>query len=86
VQVGEQVIELLLVQGTTEGGHQVVPVQDNGRDAVVIRGRAAGQVFLFVERLQAGTVQRAIGVGIVAARTVRLVDLVSGGFLGSEFV
>jgi hypothetical protein len=43
VQVGEQVIELLLVQGTTEGGHQVVPVQDNGRDAVVIRGRAAGQ-------------------------------------------
>jgi hypothetical protein len=85
VQVGEKIGHLLFIKSIAEGRHQVVPMQDDRRDAVVIGGRAAGQIFLLVERLESGTVKRAVAVRIMAAGAVRGVDLVSGGFLRSEF-
>lgn len=85
MEVGEQVVKLLIVEGVSESGHHVASAEDDGGDAVVVGGCAAGEIFLFVESLQAGSVERAVGIGVVAAGAVRGVDLVSGGFLRSEF-
>jgi hypothetical protein len=84
VQIGEQILKLLVAEGIDEFGHQVASVEDDGGYALVVGRCAAGQILLLVESLEPGPVERAIGVGVVAAGAVRDINLVSGSFLRSE--
>lgn len=86
MQVSKQIVELLVTQRIAEAGHHVSPAQDDGGDTLVIRGGAARQIFLLIKSLQARSMQRVVTVRVMAAGAVRHVDLVSRGFLRSEFI
>ena len=84
MQVGEQILKLLIGEGVAKCGHQVTSTENDCSDALVVCGCSARQVFLFVESLKPGPVERAVGVGVVAPGAARDVDLVSGSFLRGE--
>lgn len=84
MQVSEQIVELLLVHGIAKGGHHAMPVKNDVGHAVVVGWSAAGQVFLLEQGLQAGTVERARVVSVVAAGAVLDENLVPPKLLRVE--
>jgi hypothetical protein len=84
MQIGEQVLKLLLVQFIVKGGHHGASVLDDVRDAFVIGRCAAGQKFLRIQVLESGAFQAVLAVGIVAAGAGALEDLIAVCFLRCE--
>src|SRR6185312_3664548 len=84
MQVGEQIPQLLLTYGIAKGGHHAMSVQNDKGDALVVGGKAAGQVFLLEQRLQPRPVQRARVVGAMAAGAVVYENLVPVHLLRSQ--
>jgi hypothetical protein len=70
VKIGEQILKLLVAERIADRGHHVSSSEDDGGDTLVIRGRAAGQIFLLIESLETRAMQRVIAVRIVAAGTM----------------
>src|SRR5450432_2532276 len=85
MQVGYQVRQLLVVELAVEGGHHGASAEDGRGDAVVVCGRATGQIGLLVEGLEAGAVQCLLVRGVVAAGAGRLIDVVAARLLRGEF-
>jgi len=84
VEVGGQVVEVLLVHGVAHGGHEVAAVDDGVEDAVVVGGGAAGEEGLFVEAEEGGAVEVAGAAVVVADGATGFEDGVAVGLLGSE--
>jgi hypothetical protein len=84
VEVGEEVGDLWRREVVGEGGHGVSSAEDDGADGVVIGGGAAGEIGELEDSLQAGTVESALRVGVVAGGAARLIDAVAGLFGGGE--
>lgn len=84
MQVGDQVIDLPLLQGHIEGRHHIAPQQDGLADPLVgRRTAAAGQVF-FVEMRQARPLKRLVLVSVVADRAICLKYLLPPPLLRGE--
>jgi len=56
VQVGEEIVELLLREGATHGGHHAAAGEDGLADESFVGGQAAGQEWFLEEALQARAV------------------------------
>ena len=86
VQVGEEVVEILLREVATHGRHDAVAANDGGADAIVVGGRAGGQVLLFEDAAQRRTVEwlaDAVGVALAAGL---LKEGVTAGLLRVELI
>lgn len=84
MQVGDQVFDLLRLQGHIERRHHIASHEDGFRHALVGgRAAAAGQIFL-VKMYQAGPLQRLFFVGIVTNRAVCLKNLLPAPLLSGK--
>ena len=84
MQIGEQIIHLLIIQNIGVGRHHVATFQDGGPNAIVIGGRTAGKVRLLEHSLEAGTMQCLFAIGIVALRALLLVNGVAAHLRGRQ--
>ena len=84
MEVGEEIGDLWAREVVGEGGHGVSSAKDDVADGVVIGGGAAGEIGELEDSLQAGTVERALRVGVVAGGAAGLIDAVAGLFGGGE--
>jgi hypothetical protein len=85
MEVGEEIGNLWGREVVGEGGHGVASAKDDVADGVVIGGGAAGEIGELEDSLEAGTVERALRVGVVAGGAAGLIDAVAGLFGGGEF-
>jgi hypothetical protein len=85
VQVGQQIVDLVLGQHLPEAFHFVAAQADYVADAVIIRGHSAcAQVLVFENALQARTFAIFGRVGRVATVAILIVDVAAGGLLWIE--
>ena len=82
VQVGEEIIELLLREGTANGGHHVAAGEDGLENESFVGGQSAGQKWFLEKALQAGSVLSGDRVRIVTGCTILLIQVASRGLLG----
>jgi len=69
VEIGEEIVQILLGEVTAHGRHYAVAADDGGADAVIVGGRAGGQVLLLEDAAQRWAVERladAVGVALAA--------------------
>jgi|SRR5579863_380653 len=85
MEVGEQIVDLLLVKHLTVGGHLVAAETDNVGHTIIVSGHAAlGKVLPFENAFHAGPLASTGGIGSVTAVAIVVVDAAAGGLLGSE--
>src|SRR5208283_2915904 len=85
MQVCEQVVDVLRVEGLAVAGHLVTTETNDVTYALVIRGQAAQRkVFILEDALQPRPFLAASRVRLVAAVTVRVINLATGGLLRIE--
>jgi len=85
VQIGEQVVDLVLGEHLPEAFHLVAAHAHDVADAVIIGGHAAlAQVLVLEHAFQAGSLAIFGRVGGVAAVAVLIVDVPTGNLLRSQ--
>jgi hypothetical protein len=85
VQIGQQVVDLLLSENLGVAGHLVAAETDHVGDAVVVGGHAAhGQILPAEDTFHAGTLPSARRVGRVAAVAIVVIDPAASDLLRIE--
>jgi hypothetical protein len=75
VQVGEEIVELLLGECAADGRHHAAAGENGLADESFVGGQAAGQEWFLEETLQARAVLSRDGVRVVAGRTILLINM-----------
>src|SRR5712691_1086409 len=84
VQVGQQIVDLLLFQGVLESRHIATAEHDGVAGAVIIGGGAAGQRLLAKDALQSRPLSPAGGVGVVTGDAACIIDGLAALFLRGQ--
>jgi len=84
VEVGEEVVKLLLREGAADGWHHVAAIEDRLADESFVGGQPAGQKWLFKKALQAGAVLSRDRMSVVAGRTILEIQMASRGLLSIQ--
>src|ERR1700694_3286661 len=82
VQIGDHVIHLLLGEAGAHGRHHVAATNNSLLHEPVIGDQSAGEIFLLVQALQGGPLERFGVVSAMADRAVELKDVPALGLLG----
>src|SRR5437879_4031184 len=82
VQIGEQILNVLLAESLAVARHLVAPQANDVGDALVIRGKSAERKILMLEHaLQTWPLLSLGGIWLMATIAVRVVDFAAGGLL-----
>src|SRR5882762_3306593 len=82
VQIGEQILNVLLAESLAVARHLVAPQANDVGDALVICGKSAERKILMLEHaLQTWPLLSLGGIWLVATLAVRVVDFAPGGLL-----
>lgn len=82
MQISDEIIELLLVQGG--GRHHFTAMHNRLCDELVIGEQAAGQILSLVQPFQAGSLVAPGAIGVVAGSAIVLIDAPSLNLLGIQ--
>lgn len=81
VQIGQQIVDLLLIERVAEAGHHVAPVKDGLLNVLIGGGQSAGQIGLAKYAFESRSVQRSLLVGVVATGALLLIEQVAAQLL-----
>jgi len=85
MHIGEQILNVLLVQGLAVAGHFTAPEANNVGHAFIVGGKAAqGKILVLENTLEPGAFLPSRGIGLVTAIAVGVVYPASGGLLRIE--
>lgn len=84
VQVGEEIVELLLGEGVADGRHHVAAGEDGLAHESFVGGQPAGQKWFLEKALEAGPVLSRDGMRVVAGCTVLLIQMPTGSLLSVQ--
>ena len=85
MEIGQQVVDLLLTENLGVAGHLIAAETDHVGDAIVIGGHAAhGQILPLEDAFHAGTLPFPRRVGRMAAVAIVVVDPAASDLLGIE--
>lgn len=77
MQIGQQIVQLLVVENARKRGHHVLAVENSATDLRIRCRSTAGKMRLMKQPPQTGPHQFLIAVGIVTGRTIALEDRLS---------
>ena len=84
MEIGDEIVQLLLAKGAARGGHHVAAVEDGLADKAFVGWQTAGQERFLEDTLEAGAVFAGDGMRVVAGRAGLLVDVAAAGLLGVQ--
>ena len=84
MQKGEEIVELLLGEGTADGGHHVAAGENRLTNESFVGRQPAGQKLLFEKALEARTVLSGDGVRVVARCAVLLIQMPTRSLLSVQ--
>jgi hypothetical protein len=81
VEIGEEIVELLLGERAADGGHHIAAAENGLADESFVGGQTAGQELLLEQAFEAGAILSGDGVRVVAGGASLLIEMASGGLL-----
>jgi hypothetical protein len=84
VQIGKEIVELLLGEGATDGGHHVAAGENRLTNESFVGRQPTGQKLLLEKALQAGPVLSGDGVRVVARCAVLLIQMPTRSLLSVQ--